>query len=147
MLPSLRPEQRTPITLPYYFYNQVGPVESRSPKFEGIINHNRDVLASPSVESLVVHFILGMLPNWSLKDHKALLEFYFVQRNRKSGFRASKLFEGGIILALAARYRTSGASRRRWVSCRLLPTTSSIFQSSHLLNISLPRRSLSIGAC
>ena len=58
MLPSLRPEQRTPVTLLYYFYNQVGPVESRSPKFEEIINHNRDVLASPSVESLVVHFIL-----------------------------------------------------------------------------------------
>ncbi len=109
MLPTLKTEQRTPMAALYCIYNQIGPTENRSPKFEETINHNRDVLESPSVESLVVHLILGIVPSWSLEDHKALLDLYFGQRNQKSGFRAPELFEAGIILVLAERYRTSGA--------------------------------------
>jgi hypothetical protein len=108
MLPGLSPEQRTPMTALYCLYNWIVPAENRSSKFEETINHNRDVLASPSVESLVVHLILETVPSWSLEDHKALLDLYFGQRNQKSGFRAPELFEAGIIVALAERYRTSG---------------------------------------
>jgi len=109
MLPGLRPEQRSPMAALYCLYNRIVPTENRSPKFEETINHNRDVLASPSVESLIVHLILEMVPSWSLEDHRALLDLYFGQRNHKSGFRAPELFEAGIILALAERYRASGA--------------------------------------
>jgi hypothetical protein len=58
-----------------------------------------------------VHLILEMVPIWGLDDHKALLDRYFAQRNRKSGFRAPELFEAGVILALAERYRAAGASQ------------------------------------
>jgi hypothetical protein len=108
MLSGLGSEQRTPMAALYCLYNQIVPAENRSPKFEETIDHNRDVLASPSVESLVVHLLREMVPSWSLEDHKALLDLYFGQRNKKSGFRAPELFEAGIILALAERYRTSG---------------------------------------
>jgi hypothetical protein len=49
MLPGLKPEQRTPMAALYCLYNRIVPTENRSPKFEETINHNRDVLASPSV--------------------------------------------------------------------------------------------------
>jgi hypothetical protein len=111
MLPSVTPKQRTPMAALYCLYNKIVPAEDRSPKFEETINHHRDVLAFPSVESLVVHLLLGMVPSWSLDDHKALLDLYFGQRNQKFGFRAPELFEVGIILALAERYRTAGGSQ------------------------------------
>jgi hypothetical protein len=76
-----------------------------SAKFEDTTNKNADVLSSESVESLAVHLIIEKVPSWSLDDHKALVDLYFRQRNQKSGFRMPELFEAGIILALAERYR------------------------------------------
>jgi hypothetical protein len=111
MLPSLRPEHRAPMAALYCLYQQIVPAENRSPKSKETINHNSDVLASPSVEALFVHLVLEMVPTWSLDDHKALLDLYFAQRNQRSGFRAPELFEAGIILALAERYRAAGASQ------------------------------------
>jgi hypothetical protein len=107
-LPGLRSEQRTPMAALYCLYNRIVPAENRSPKFEETIDRNRDVLAAQSVESLVVHVILEIVPSWSLDDHKALVDLYFRQRNQKSGFRVPELFEAGIILALAERYRAAG---------------------------------------
>jgi hypothetical protein len=86
------------------------PAEHRSPNFVETVNRNHDVLAAPSVESLVVHLILEKVPDWPLDAHKTLLDRYFNQRNQKTGFRAPEPFEAGLVLALAERYRAAGAS-------------------------------------
>jgi hypothetical protein len=109
MLPGLTTSQRTPLVAIYCIYNKIVPSENQSPNFAETVNRNHDVLAAPSVESLVVHLILEKAPSWILDDHKALLDLYFSQRNHKSGFRAPELFEAGLVLVLAERYRAAGA--------------------------------------
>ncbi|MCA7118382.1 MAG: hypothetical protein LGL72_03020 [Acidibrevibacterium sp.] len=109
MLPGLTAGQRTPLSALYCIYNKIVPPENRSPNFTETINRNHDVLAAPSVEALVVHLILEKVPSWTLDDHKTLLDRYFNQRNQKTGFRAPELFEAGLVLALAERYRAAGA--------------------------------------
>jgi hypothetical protein len=109
MLPDLNTVQRTPLVALYCLYNNFAPTEHRSPNFVQTVSRNQDVLAAPSVESLFVHLILGKVPDWSLDGHKTLLDCYFNQRNQKTGFRAPELFEAGLVLALAERYRAAGA--------------------------------------
>ncbi|MBR9847487.1 MAG: hypothetical protein GYB35_15905, partial [Algicola sp.] len=65
-------------------------------------------LSTPSAEALIVNLLFNNVPDWDMKSHYDCLINYFRGRDNKLKFRCPKLFEAGMILQLAERYRSSG---------------------------------------
>ena len=108
LLPGLKPKQRLPFVALYCTYAMIRPERERTPDRARLFDKWKVELDPPSVESLFVHLVLEAQPDWDLDDHKALVDTYFAQRNRKSGLRVPELFEAGAVLALAERFRLKG---------------------------------------
>lgn len=64
-------------------------------------------LLVPSSQALVINFVFSITPEWEISAHKDCLQNYFKTRNYKLNFRAPSVFESGMILQLAERYRLS----------------------------------------
>jgi hypothetical protein len=58
-------------------------------------------------EALVLNLLFNVTPSWDLSSHYRCLLSYFRTRDNKLAFRAPKVFEAGMILQLAERYRLS----------------------------------------
>ena len=60
---------------------------------------------------MIVHHLLNLTPSWDLQIHHDCLIKYFKERDNKFKFRCPKVFEAGMILQLAERYRIVGDER------------------------------------
>lgn len=67
-------------------------------------------LGKPSPESLVAHAFFRQVPQWTLDEHRKVLETYRSRRGSRSGIRFPRLFEAAIVLDLAERYRSADNS-------------------------------------
>lgn len=65
-------------------------------------------LGEPSPESLIAHVLSGQVIDWSLELHRRTLDGYLRRRAAASGLRFPRVFEVGITLDLAERYRLVG---------------------------------------
>jgi hypothetical protein len=110
MLPEIDLRSRRPLISLYCIYNKIVPAENKSTRSEALIQHYNDELTAPTSESLVTHHILGMTPHWSIDQHREVHDYYYDHRNGGKSFRAPALFEAGVSLELAERYRSSGDS-------------------------------------
>lgn len=64
-------------------------------------------LLEPSPEGLITYYLFKVLPHWDIQTHHTCLLKYLKTRGNKFSFKAPKVFETGMILALAERYRIS----------------------------------------
>jgi hypothetical protein len=108
LLPEIDLRRRRPFISLYCLYNKIVPAESRSKKAETLMRQYNDELAAPASESLVTHHIMGMTPHWPIDQHREVHDYYYDHRNSEKSFRVPALFEAGISLDLAERYRSSG---------------------------------------
>lgn len=110
LLPQIDLRQRRPFISLYTIYNKIVPAGNKSANWEEVARRYNEDLTGPSSESLVTHHIMGMIPHWAVDQHRVAHDYYFDHRNSDKGFRVPTLFEAGISLELAERYRSSGDS-------------------------------------
>ncbi|WP_404396208.1 hypothetical protein [Pseudoalteromonas phenolica] len=92
----------------YIIFNGFVSQSQRMENSDSFITVYEKQLSSPSAEALIVNLLFNKVPGWDIKIHYDCLINYFKERDNKLKFRCPKLFEAGMILQLAERYRSSG---------------------------------------
>lgn len=92
----------------YILFNCYLPLDQRRENYEKFHKLCAKALQNPSIEALCLHLLLGSVPSWNADDQRAILDSYFEKRNQKGGLRVPELFEAGMLLSLAERYRSEG---------------------------------------
>lgn len=89
----------------YILYNNFVAKNFRLKNFEQFSSDFKSELIKPSSEALITFCLLNIIPPWDIEIHHDCLLDYFETRNHKLRFRAPRIFEAGMILELAERYR------------------------------------------
>ena len=105
IFPTMSVNRRRPFLAIYLLYNSLLPADKKMSNLKPIEEQYGSEMATPSIEGLLVHLILGAIPDWPLIEHWDIHEMYFQQRERKTGLKVPCSLEAGISLALAERYR------------------------------------------
>lgn len=108
---SLRKEDKQPFIALYILYNFFISESERLVNKDTFISRYEEKILIPCAESLIVHHLLNLTPSWDLQIHHDCLIKYFKERDNKFKFRCPKVFEAGMILQLAERYRIVGDER------------------------------------
>lgn len=62
----------------------------------------------PSPEALILNLLFSSTPNWTIEQHYECLNQYLKTRDNKNCFRIPSVYESGMILDVAERYRLTG---------------------------------------
>ena len=92
----------------YILFNCYLPPDQRRANYERFHKLCAKAHQDPSIEALCLHLTLDTVPSWSADDQHETLDSYFEKRNQKGGLRVPELFEAGMLLSLAERYRSAG---------------------------------------
>jgi len=112
ILPRLRGEDRRTSAAIYILFNSFLQPDERTAQFAEVHRKCTKILTDPSIEALCLHLLFGMTPTWAFVSQQEVLDTYFETRNQKSGIRVPELFEAGMVLSLAERYRGGGDIRQ-----------------------------------
>jgi len=74
---------------------------------EFIYRHQK-LFLNPSPAALIINYFFQKTSFWNISEHHDCLNKYFKERENKLRFRCPQIFESGMILQLAERYRSSG---------------------------------------
>ena len=105
MLPGMNADQRRPFIALYVLFNVMSRQDAKMENYEQVVERYGHELDDPSVESMLAFLLLGIVPEWSLAEHRQVHDDYFLQKNWKAGLRVSPTLEAGLCLTLAERYR------------------------------------------
>ena len=105
MLPGLSRSTRAPFLALYILLNILFTRDQWMAKFETIWERYLGDMDSLTVEAMLVHLVLGRVPEWPLNEHRRLHDRYFQDRNSRNGLKVPKVMEAGLSLVLAERYR------------------------------------------
>jgi hypothetical protein len=108
LLPAASASMRRPLISLYLLYNRFCPEVDRSPNMQDVIGRYHGELTAPSVEALVVSHLSGCEPSWAIDVHRSVHDKYYRRRNNGKSLRMPALFEAGITVELAERYRSAG---------------------------------------
>lgn len=100
--------ERLPFVTLYLLFNGLLPEENKMKGVENIEKQFIGELKNPSPESLIYHLLFDQAPDWKLSVHRELIMTYFKSRDNRGKIRIPRVFEAGIILTLAERYRLEG---------------------------------------
>lgn len=112
LLPNASKTQRRSLLALYVLFNSLSTQESRMPGFEKVLGTYQCELDCPSVETMILHLLLGTIPSWPLEKHQTLHDDYLRQQGRPSSLRVPPILRSGLSLALAERYRACGEERK-----------------------------------
>ena len=104
---NLEKSEKLSFSTLYVLFNRIVSPEQRTERFEQFVSRLEKPLHGPSPQSNLLHLIFNIVPSWNVEDHYACLIGYFKTRDNKLEVRAPKLFEAGMLLQLAERYRES----------------------------------------
>lgn len=105
---SLKKADKQAFIALYIIYNFILKKSRRLENSEEFIRKYESQILPPNPSALITNLILGLTPNWNLEDHHECLMKYFKERDNKMSFRCPQLFETGMLLQLAERYRAVG---------------------------------------
>ncbi len=77
-------------------------------KVRRFIKKHEVKISNPCVEGLIVNTLLTHPIKWDIEAHDKYFKQYFRDRDKKSKIRCPDIFESGMILQLAERYRENG---------------------------------------
>jgi len=92
----------------YILFNCYLPLDQRPANYSRFHILCAKALQDASIEALSIHLMFDSVPSWSADDQRDTLDSYFEKRNQKGGLRVPELFEAGMLLSLAERYRSAG---------------------------------------
>ena len=111
LLPNASKAQRRPFLALYVLFNSLATQEMRMPSLEKVLGTHQSELDCPSVEAMILHLLLGKMPNWPLEKHQAIHDAYLRDQGRPASLRIPPILRPGLSLALAERYRACGEER------------------------------------
>lgn len=92
----------------YVVFNATVSEESQRPDWQLFMEKNAAIAETPSADILIGRTILGSTDGWSLSTHQTAYDQYWIERSKKSGLHAPRIFEAAAALVLAERYRQDG---------------------------------------
>jgi len=110
--PNMKIDHRRPFLALYFIFNKFAPPDIQMKNFKNIQRRYCKELDSPSVEAILVHLILGTIPEWPLSDHERIHDTYFHRQGKKNSLKVRRNLEAGLSLVLAERYRAKGDAKR-----------------------------------
>jgi hypothetical protein len=120
-LAQMRVVDRRPFVALHLVFNAYAPAAFRMASADAIEAKYAGEFNDPSGESLILNLLFDQTPAWPLEQHAEALSEHFRTRSHKDGYRLPAIFEAGLMLALAERYRLDrqGDEARRIVSAAL----------------------------
>lgn len=104
----LKKGDKLPYIALYFIFNHLVPENQKMTNADKFILRFRKELFNPTPEALIFNLLCKSTANWNIEVHYECLKTYFKERDNKLKFRIPKLFEAGLILLLAERYRLEG---------------------------------------
>lgn len=104
----LKKEDKEAYLALYIIHNLFFEKSMRLKNADNFINKHEHHFFKPCAAALITNYLFYLTPKWSLEEHYDCLIKYFKERDNKFRFRCPKIFESGMILQLAERYRKSG---------------------------------------
>lgn len=98
-------DERRPLLALYLLFNAFLPQDQRMPNLQSIEERYSEEFLKPSMETLLVHVILKVSPEWKLAEYRLVLEAYFEQRNKRTSLVLPRTFEACVMLFVAEQYR------------------------------------------
>ncbi len=108
LLHQMKKRERLPFITLYCLFNGLRSEEDRMKGYRDIERRFIGELKAPSPESLIYHLLIDQIPDWELPVHRKSILDYFKARDHHGKIRIPRLFEAGIILTVAERYRLEG---------------------------------------
>lgn len=108
LLPQAAAVHRPALLSLHILFNLLVAPDLRTPGFDAFLGKHGAEAARPSVETVIVSTVLNAHEDWTLEEHRAVLELYFAERTRPKGLHAPRLLEAAACLALAEKYRVAG---------------------------------------
>ena len=105
IFPTIDVNRRRPFLAIYLLYNSLLSADKKMSNLKKVEEQYGSEMATPSIEGMLVHLIMGTIPDWPLIAHQDIHQKYFQQRERKTGLKVTCSLEAGISLALAERFR------------------------------------------
>ena len=112
MLPQMNVRQRLPFLALYYVFNGVVSHDDQLRNFPKVQKRYGPEIKRPSVESMLMHLVLGTVPDWTLAKHQEVHDDYFRNRDKKGGLKVVRTLEAGLSIELAERYRIADNAKR-----------------------------------
>ncbi|WP_210455893.1 hypothetical protein [Vibrio crassostreae] len=101
-------KDKMPYAALYMLFNGVVSDAEKMKNSERFIQSVERKFLRPSPEALILNLLSCKIPDWTLEQHYECLHQYLKTRDNKNCFRVPPLYESGIILDLAERYRLAG---------------------------------------
>jgi hypothetical protein len=144
MLPGIERRLRLPYLALTVLFNAYAAEADQAPISQAVQTLIGQELGEPSSESLVVHLLVGQAVPWPVEEHAKVIQQYLRRRSSKTGLRFPRLFEAGLALELAERYRQAGDMARARESVALAvenhPGHAGIRELEQQLDIEVPIR-------
>lgn len=112
MFPNMNQDQRRPFLALYILFNDLVSHESQLNRDTKLERNYLEDIKNPSPEAMLVHLLLGTLPEWTLEEHQEVYVEYLGSYSRKNGLKAPLSLVAGCALELAERYRAVGDFER-----------------------------------
>ena len=111
-LPNMNAEARRAALVLHRAFSRLAlgtdPPSGESP----IVRRHSDAIEGPSIEAMLLHLLLGTVPEWALEEHRALHDDFLRRQGKKSSLKIPRLFRSRLSLVLAERYRQAGDSEQ-----------------------------------
>ena len=102
-----KPAQKMPMLALYFLFSRYLPAEEQE-RSDAFLQPHSQLFDLPSIDSLIVHFLVEQKPDWSIEQIDQLLRVYVSQRFKKEGLNAGPLIGAGLTLWVAEMHRMSG---------------------------------------
>lgn len=112
LLPNMSETNRSPFLMLYTLFNELVIPEMKMEQYEKVQRRYQSEIERPSVESMVLHLLLGTIPKWSMEKHQAVHDAYLRGQSRRDCLKLPPILRASLSLALAERHRVTGKTEQ-----------------------------------
>ena len=142
MLPQMNSTQRRPFLTIYFLYKRLVLPDTPMENLEKVNKRYLTEIERPSVVAMLLHLLLGTVPEWSIPEHNAVHDSYLRDQGKRSCLEIPRNLKARLTLALAERYRLAGKAdhARDLISMAVenCPGNTALFQLEQTFDPELP---------
>ena len=127
LLPRANEDQRRPFLALNILFNELTILDVATDEYGDVRSRYAAEFSAPSLEAMLVHLLLGTVPEWPLAAHDEVHDRYLKEQGKPRSLRVPQSLRAGLSLALAERHRAAGQVDR----ARALITTAVENQPGH----------------
>ena len=108
LLPRANADQRRPFLALSILFDELTASDTAMPESQAVRSRYEAESNAPSLEAMLVHLLLGTVPEWPLAVHDAVHDRYLEEQGKRSSLRVPQSLRARLSLALAERHRAAG---------------------------------------